>query len=116
MAALPPDSPQKSPPSPRAHWPWRRIAFAGLLAFAAALAIFTGWALHVVRSTPGIEDMKQVQASRPSVLLSADGKTLAVFRRQQREPLKLNEVSPHVVQALIATEDRRFYDHKGDWT
>lgn len=57
--------------------------------------------------------MKQVQASRPSVLLSADGKTLAMFRRQQREPLKLNEVSPFVVQALIATEDRRFYDHKG---
>lgn len=91
----------------------RRLGLAALIVFAALLAVLTGWALHIVRSTPGLEDMRQVQASRPSVLLTADGKTLALFRRQQREPVKLAEVSPYVVKALIATEDRRFYEHKG---
>jgi len=87
-----------------------RIAVAGL-ALAALLLVGYGWVL--VRSTPSIEDLQALQAARPSVLLSADGQTLATFRRAQQERVPLARISPHVTQALIATEDHRFYDHRG---
>jgi len=64
-------------------------------------------------TTPSVKDLRAVQTVKPSVLLSADGKTLAVFRRAQQEPMPLERISPQVVQALIATEDRRFYQHHG---
>ena len=41
---------------------------------------------------------------------------MAVFKRANREWVKLNEMSPHLVKALVATEDHRFYEHFGlDW-
>jgi penicillin-binding protein 1A len=96
------------PPFDRRHALWY-IALTVLSLIAAGVLYLAA----LVPLTPGIEDLKQVQVMRPSVLLSADGKTLATFRRRQQEPLKLDQVSPHVVQALLATEDRRFYEHRG---
>ena len=46
-----------------------------------------------------------------SVMTDAAGKTFAVFYGQNRLPLTLKQVSPHVVDALLATEDDRFYTH-----
>ncbi|MES2424502.1 MAG: transglycosylase domain-containing protein, partial [Pseudomonadota bacterium] len=46
-------------------------------------------------------------------VLSADGKELASFKRANREWVKLADISPHVVAALVATEDHRFYQHHG---
>ncbi|HVE52815.1 MAG TPA: transglycosylase domain-containing protein, partial [Ramlibacter sp.] len=54
-----------------------------------------------------------VREAKPSVLMSADGQPLAVFRREKQERIKLEQVSKHALQALIATEDRRFYQHYG---
>ena len=45
--------------------------------------------------------------------MSADGVLLTSFRRTQQEHVPLARISPHVVQALIATEDHRFYEHRG---
>src|SRR5690606_321462 len=44
---------------------------------------------------------------------SADGVKLAEFKPVNREWVGLDEISDHVVEALIATEDHRFYDHSG---
>lgn len=63
--------------------------------------------------TPGIGDIRKAKQESPSVVLSADGKELAVFRRANRDWVKLEEISPNVKEALISTEDRRFYDHHG---
>jgi penicillin-binding protein 1A len=49
-------------------------------------------------------------------VLSADGKVLAEFKPANREWVSLKQISPHMVDALIATEDHRFYEHHGlDW-
>src|SRR6185295_11885408 len=63
--------------------------------------------------TPGIGDIRKSKQESPSVVLSADGKELAVFKRANRDWVKLADVSPAVTQALLATEDKRFYDHHG---
>ena len=45
--------------------------------------------------------------------MSSDGQELASFKRANREWVKLEDISPNVIAALIATEDHRFYDHHG---
>src|SRR3569832_1320795 len=85
-------------------WPWLLLA----LPIAAALYIAT-----LVSAAPSVADIRGVKAEQPSVVLSEDGQELAVFRRTNRERVMLSQVSPHVLDALLATEDRRFFDHHG---
>ncbi len=86
---------------------------------AAALAMLLLLALGVavlVPMTPPVDNVLKARDERPSVLLAADGSLLATFRRMNREWITLDAVPPHVVEALIATEDHRFWQHPGiDW-
>jgi penicillin-binding protein 1A len=63
--------------------------------------------------TPGIEDLNQARQARPSRILSAEGRELGSFEQGLQERVKLSQISPHVIKALIATEDHRFYEHHG---
>jgi penicillin-binding protein 1A len=63
--------------------------------------------------TPSIADLRKEKADKPSVLLSTDGKQIAVYTRLHREWVRLDQVSPNVVNALVATEDHRFFEHHG---
>lgn len=80
---------------------------------AAVLALTLAYALLLIPFTPGISDLRKAKIDQPAVLLSADGKELATFKRNNREWVELNEISPYVIKALIATEDHRFYEHHG---
>jgi penicillin-binding protein 1A len=85
-------------------------------ALAAGPALLLLYALLLIPFTPGISDLRKAKSEQPAQLLSADGKELAVFKRSNREWVKLADISPQVVAALIATEDHRFYEHHGiDW-
>ena len=83
------------------------------LALAALPLLLVLYVLLLIPFTPGIDDLRKAKIEAPAVVLSADGKELAVFRRANRDWVKLSEISPHVLAALIATEDRRFYEHHG---
>ncbi|HWI84158.1 MAG TPA: transglycosylase domain-containing protein [Ramlibacter sp.] len=83
------------------------------IAAAALPALVLLYVLALVPFTPSVNDIRKVKTQQPSVVLSADGKELATFRRVNREWVKLGDISPHVVKALLATEDRRFYEHGG---
>jgi penicillin-binding protein 1A len=82
----------------------------GLAALPAALLLYV---LALVPFTPSIDDLRKAKAAKPSVVLSADGQELTVFSRANRDWVPLAEISPHVVNALISTEDARFYRHRG---
>jgi penicillin-binding protein 1A len=71
------------------------------------------YALVLVPLTPGIADLRKAKSEDPSQLVSADGVVLAEFRRVNREWVPLAEIAPPVLDALIATEDHRFFDHHG---
>jgi penicillin-binding protein 1A len=88
--------------------PWRLLWLLALVPVCIA-----AYVLAVVPRTPSIENIRTVRAEQPSVVMSQDGQQLAVFRRINREWVKLSDVSPKVLEALIATEDKRFFDHKG---
>ena len=77
------------------------------------LVLLCVYAVILIPFTPSISDIRKANIDRPSVLISADGKRLATFKPMNREWVRLNQVSPHVINALIATEDHRFYEHFG---
>ena len=83
------------------------------LAVAAIPVLLLLYVLLLIPFTPSISDLRKAKTAKPSMVLSADGKELAVFKRANRDWVKLEDISPNVVNALIATEDRRFYDHHG---
>lgn len=58
--------------------------------------------------------LTEAPAPQRSYLLARDGKTvIATLFAQNRAPVKLGRVPKPLVQALVATEDRRFYEHHG---
>lgn len=71
------------------------------------------YVLALIPSTPSIGDLRKAKSEVPSVLLASDGTVLAEYKRTNRQWVTLDKISPNVVNALIATEDRRFYEHHG---
>jgi penicillin-binding protein 1A len=104
-----------APSDPGRGWGQRSrhavLAVAALLAFT-ALALLV-WVLVLVPLTPSTHDLRSVKAEYPALLRSADGKELATFRRVNREWVKLSRISPSTIDALVAAEDHRFFEHHG---
>ena len=84
------------------------VALGTALTLAVAL-----YALALIPFTPRVATLEAALEVHPSVVVAADGTELTTFARSGREWVGLDEVSPHVIDALLATEDRRFYDHGG---
>lgn len=92
------------------RWPTRRE----WLWFAAALPVlFVVYVLLLIPFTPSISDIRKAKLEQPAQILSADGKLIGEFKRSNRQWVPLEQISPAVVKALVATEDHRFYEHHG---
>ncbi|MBK7372291.1 MAG: penicillin-binding protein [Saprospiraceae bacterium] len=76
--------------------------------------IFTGMVrLGVFGSLPSIAEIKSIKNPVSSVLLDDNGKSFGKYFIENRTNVNYNSISPHIIQALIATEDQRFYQHHG---
>jgi penicillin-binding protein 1A len=84
-----------------------------LLAAFALPALFLLYALALIPFTPSVSDLRKAKSATPSVVLSNDNVVLAEFKRINRQWVPLEKIAPSVIDALIATEDRRFHDHHG---
>ncbi len=104
-------------PIARTFWHLRHPTLRGMAwACAAIPALFVVYVLALIPFTPSIGDIRKAKIEQPAQILSADGKLLAEFKPSNREWVKLQDISPNVVNALVATEDHRFYQHFGlDW-
>lgn len=92
-------------------WLWGLFA-AGLLAlFLLFLSISRGW----LGNMPSVEDMENPIDKFATQIISADGVVLGTYARTEdnRVWVGFDELSPYIVQALVATEDVRFQDHSG---
>jgi len=92
---------------------YQRVILLMLWGVASLLGLMLVYVLILIPVTPGIKDLKQARAAKASTIVSADGKLLADFEQGLQERVKLDQISPHVLTALVATEDHRFYDHSG---
>ncbi|WVD60338.1 transglycosylase domain-containing protein [Orbus mooreae] len=62
---------------------------------------------------PDVVQLKDVRLQTPMQVLSSDGELIATFGERRRMPLKYDDMPPVLLNAVIATEDSRFYDHYG---
>ena len=69
----------------------------------------------VIGYMPPVEELRNPQDKYASIIYTADGKEMGRYFRNSgnRVYADLDEISPNVVNALIATEDARFFDHSG---
>ncbi|WP_066532270.1 transglycosylase domain-containing protein [Erythrobacter sp. CCH5-A1] len=81
----------------------------GLLATFAVLALLIGWLTVTAPLSKSLEPIAPPQVT----LLASDGTPIARQGAIVEAPVKVKDLPPHVVQAFIAIEDRRFYSHWG---
>ena len=90
----------------------RRVTIVGLssLAAVALLVVFLAWlALQIDWEVPDPGAL-----SGPTELVSADGTVIARFDSEvDRRIVSLDQMSPHIKDAVVALEDARFYEHEG---
>jgi penicillin-binding protein 1A len=60
-----------------------------------------------------MQDIKSPVLSVGSEVYTADGKLIGQYYKENRSPIEFKEISPNLVNALVATEDARFYSHGG---
>ncbi|MBP2396973.1 transglycosylase domain-containing protein [Glutamicibacter protophormiae] len=66
---------------------------------------------NIVSALPS--SFEALPISEPSTILDSDGKEIAKFYEQNRQPVKLDDISPFMRKAIVSVEDERFYEHKG---
>ena len=90
-------------------WTAFAIGFAAMIVF--FLLVYNGWIGYM----PPIEELKNPNDKFATVLYTSDGKEMGRYYRNSgnRVYADYNEISQHVIDALIATEDSRFLDHSG---
>lgn len=73
--------------------------------------LFASWGLF--GSMPSFEDLENPDSNLATEVISTDGVTIGKFYNENRTPIKYADLPKHLVDALVATEDERFYEHSG---
>ena len=90
-------------------WIWK-LFFGGLVFL---FIIFLLASMGVFGKLPTFEELENPENNLATEVISIDGETLGKYYRENRTPVKYSELPQNLIQALIATEDERYYDHSG---
>lgn len=105
---LPPGDEPARPP----RWPWSRRwrwIKRGSLAMAVVLVLIIAWLAVTAPLSKSLQPIVPPQLT----LVSADGRPIARHGAIIDKPVDVTKLPPHVAQAFLAIEDRRFYSHWG---
>ena len=93
------------------HFLWGGLGTIIGLCVIAFTAIWFGWIGYM----PSVEDLQNPINRYATQVYTADGKVMGTwnFNQENRICVSYTNLSPHLVHALVATEDARFYDHSG---
>jgi penicillin-binding protein 1A len=84
-----------------------------LLAIGAVSAGVAYYVVKISKDLPTVVEMLAYKNSEPSVVYDRNGETIARLFIENRTNLKLSQVSPQLINAIIAAEDSEFYRHAG---
>lgn len=94
-------------PYVKKFWKYFFYTFGGVLLF----FLFASWGLF--GSMPSFSELENPESNLATEIISADGVTIGKFFNENRTPVKYQDLPRHLVNALVATEDERFYEHSG---
>jgi len=84
-----------------------------LMGLCATVLSLAGIFLYLDPQIPRPETYRNVQLETPLRIYAADGALLAEFGERRLIPVELEQVPQHFIDALLDTEDKRFYEHSG---
>lgn len=95
----------------QAYRRYRRIILLIILAIVLAVA---GFGIYLYAGLPDLAHLENKESDQASVIISGDGVELgSLYRSENRQDVGLDKAPVHLQDALLATEDVRFYDHSG---
>ena len=81
----------------------------GVLGVAALVGIY----FYIKPDLPSVTVLKDVRLQTPMQIYTKDGKLISQYGVKRRIPVKLEDVPQELIDAILATEDSRFYEHHG---
>ncbi|HBB48206.1 MAG TPA: penicillin-binding protein [Flavobacteriaceae bacterium] len=84
-----------------------------LMGMLSVVALFSLTAAGVFGPLPDETRLEDPEKDLATQIISVDGSVIGKFFTENRTPVKFRDLPEHLVDALIATEDARFYDHSG---
>ena len=69
--------------------------------------------LLIVPSLPPLDNLSDYRPKEPLQVFTKEGDLIAEFGEEHRDFIKINNVPQKMINAIIATEDRRFFEHNG---
>lgn len=97
--------------------PWYKKTVVGILSFIVVFMLYLGMVdwnfLWLFGKSPSMSSIQNPEQPVASEIYSADGKIIGKYFRENRMPVKYEEISPILIKTLITTEDERFYHHFG---
>ncbi len=91
----------------------RRLLVLFLLLFAGTVAGSLLLLDHLSQDLPPLERLRHIQPSEKTIIFAANGDTLQEYYTQNRTVVPLERMPGHLLDAVVAIEDRRFYEHYG---
>jgi penicillin-binding protein 1A len=85
----------------------------GFAVFTASVVVLAAAYFYIAPQLPPIERLKDVQLQVPLRVYAAGGELIAEFGEQRRKPVHYAELPQMVIDAILATEDDRFFEHPG---
>ncbi len=69
--------------------------------------------IYLASQLPNVDSLKTVQLQVPLRIYTQEGLLIQEYGEKRRIPVTYDEIPPALIQALVATEDQRFFDHPG---
>ena len=98
-------------PNYKKYLRWFWIAIVSGVVFLALLFVLAG--VGAFGKLPTFEELENPENNLASEVISSDGKTLGKYAYENRTPVQYKDLPSNLVEALVATEDERFYKHSG---
>jgi penicillin-binding protein 1A len=98
---------------PATAFNFKQIFLRSLLGLSIGMILFFSFIVFLSKDLPSLEQLENYDPDLVTRIFSADGKVLNELFVQKRVFIELDKIPEHMQNAIVASEDRRFYDHWG---
>ncbi|HRP94603.1 MAG TPA: transglycosylase domain-containing protein, partial [Ignavibacteriaceae bacterium] len=84
-----------------------------LIVLGSIVFVFLALSIYTYVGLPSLDELENPKPVLASRVFSADGELIGQFYIENRIETDIDSLPPYILKALIATEDRNFYDHWG---